>query len=1205
MSCSRRRLSSYCAMGFVCLAFGGGLVRDAYAQERQDPKVALKAVVLDIAPASPHVSGGILIRELVRQAVLLAARDEMGLITRDAALGEVLAAESPLASQPLEIEVAAPGTDGEHSVTVHINRRQPGEKQPQNLSKLTIKVPEGGSLPELIAELEKLTRKDFIATLEHAGYEKVAQPVAKPRDQPTEAEQAPTDKPADRPQGDAPKVEGGPAKFLERVHHQQHQMSPFVQLAAIRALHQEMRHSGETPEQLAALARGYVNLGMLTEFLWSPAHKVFKARGLLYAERMVAKYPSSAASMTRGYARAMVGLPSAGQQDLEAALNNLAEGVLPQESQLIEAFCDGQVERLVQESNRGTHQLLSRFLLLLWFENLELETVRRKYADNILQLEPNNMRALESMLQRNPPLGILRGVSEAAPHRFHRSVHKELAEIADLPANLRELVANSEINDDERISKVAELMQALLSDSEYTDASQQPIVDLGEPALVVAGQLIREINFTHAFRLVAVQKVSLGLSADEIVQALLPLVEGHRLEAFIECFVSDRDASQEALATLGQMPVDTYVESTRDPLIRALSPVNAQLSSTLYALTTSHSDFVVRDLVDRLRRGLGATVPLGGAAVRLYEMSPETTLTVSWAIKQNWEFAKDHAKEWEEAYQDDPGVQDAFAERYVQLNQLDDAARCLERRLKKLADTGAYNRLAALYRAKGDDTAWVKTMVESLKVPSQGLESATTRVALAKYYMKKNDLKAAQVYADDAAESWAAWAMDCAAQCHEQMGDWDRAEEYVRRISQRYQTSAGMWYFWCQRTGHGDLDAAREAVQPYMEQFATSSDAQMRARFALFNYAEEETDKALEILKDIVDNGGHAYFALQAALLAYELGQNELRDQLLETAQREALQRGNLIAHALMDIRNDLRADDPIPFNTKLHDTRMHSLPDGDATRQSYFVGRFLLLRGRKAEALRYLQFAASSPNGLDEVNTWAGVVLGRSGVARQPLRAAEWSGSGNLEQVIGLLRLGYAQIKNRNFDAAEEQFSKAAKLEPELVDVQFAYAVLNRAKNDFPKAVEYLQKCQKQLPQAIDISLALANCHEMLKDYPAAVSDYQQGIKTNPYNGAAYLGLAALLSTCEDDQIRDGKLALEYARKVQDFNDNSTLAQKQTVLATALAETGEFDEALKIAEQLLPTYPKARTAELQEMIKNFKEKKPFRRVFKPDGENP
>lgn len=59
------------------------------------------------------------------------------------------------------------------------------------------------------------------------------------------------------------------------------------QFAAMRQLHGLIHRQGEGPCLLGALVRGYANLGVLTELYWAPAHKVFKSRALLHAQRML------------------------------------------------------------------------------------------------------------------------------------------------------------------------------------------------------------------------------------------------------------------------------------------------------------------------------------------------------------------------------------------------------------------------------------------------------------------------------------------------------------------------------------------------------------------------------------------------------------------------------------------------------------------------------------------------------------------------------------------------------------------------------------------------------------------------------------------------------------------------------------------------------------------------------------------------------
>ena len=56
-------------------------------------------------------------------------------------------------------------------------------------------------------------------------------------------------------------------------------------------MHEALRTKGESPATLGALSRAYANLGMLTDTQWEAAPWVYKARGLLYAERLRQRDP--------------------------------------------------------------------------------------------------------------------------------------------------------------------------------------------------------------------------------------------------------------------------------------------------------------------------------------------------------------------------------------------------------------------------------------------------------------------------------------------------------------------------------------------------------------------------------------------------------------------------------------------------------------------------------------------------------------------------------------------------------------------------------------------------------------------------------------------------------------------------------------------------------------------------------------------------
>ena len=101
--------------------------------------------------------------------------------------------------------------------------------------------------------------------------------------------------------------------------------------AAIRDLHLALRTSGESPRRIGALVRAYALMGLLTEHHWHPAHKVFKARALLYAQRLVTRATNDSHSLWhRAFALALIGLHKRDRQ----TLSSLVRGPRPKTSRI-------------------------------------------------------------------------------------------------------------------------------------------------------------------------------------------------------------------------------------------------------------------------------------------------------------------------------------------------------------------------------------------------------------------------------------------------------------------------------------------------------------------------------------------------------------------------------------------------------------------------------------------------------------------------------------------------------------------------------------------------------------------------------------------------------------------------------------------------------------------------------------------------------
>lgn len=119
------------------------------------------------------------------------------------------------------------------------------------------------------------------------------------------------------------------------------------------------------------------------------------------------------------------------------------------------------------------------------------------------------------------------------------------------------------------------------------------------------------------------------------------------------------------------------------------------------------------------------------------------------------------------------------------------------------------------------------------------------------------------------------------------------------------------------------------------------------------------------------------------------------------------------------------------------------------------------------------------------------------------------------------------------------------------------------------------------------------------------AIQDYETGLKIKPDDSAMLNNLAWVLSTSPDDKVRDGKRALEVAKKACEVTDYK-MGHIVSTLAAAHAETGDFAEALKIAEQAakLATLPDLKR-QVNAEIEHYKAKKPFREAKPADVEPP
>ncbi len=141
-------------------------------------------------------------------------------------------------------------------------------------------------------------------------------------------------------------------------------------LDGLRRIHEEIRSRGESPELLAALCVGYANLGSVTEYHLSAAHKAYSARALVYAERLLRNNKKSSWGLWhRAYARALVGLHQLALADVLSAkeLREASAGSLPLPfwTGALESFCQGRLPQMVKEATSPKQARLAAYLNLV------------------------------------------------------------------------------------------------------------------------------------------------------------------------------------------------------------------------------------------------------------------------------------------------------------------------------------------------------------------------------------------------------------------------------------------------------------------------------------------------------------------------------------------------------------------------------------------------------------------------------------------------------------------------------------------------------------------------------------------------------------------------------------------------------------------------------------------------------------------------
>lgn len=204
----------------------------------------------------------------------------------------------------------------------------------------------------------------------------------------------------------------------------------------------------------------------------------------------------------------------------------------------------------------------------------------------------------------------------------------------------------------------------------------------------------------------------------------------------------------------------------------------------------------------------------------------------------------------------------------------------------------------------------------------------------------------------------------------------------------------------------------------------------------------------------------------------------------------------------------------------------------------------------------------------------------------------------------------GLTRARAGDFDGAIEAYGKALKFSDEprfRVDRARLLRHLNRAKEAEQDEAQALAGFTQLIEQDKDVAAAIqarARLHWQRGWLDDSLADWESVVKRNPRDVYGLSHLSMLLASHPDAKRRDGKRALELAKRLIEIvflEGHTKRAYFLSVRAATHAEKGQWNEALDWQRQALGAAPLTEYADYTERLELYNQRKPFRLDGTPD----
>ena len=900
-------------------------------------------------------SNGPLGLELVRQAVLISARDELGLRTYDPVLGEPFKAEGVTA---LSLEMKMVELEGTQIVLS-------GADGLVWEADVPIKWFRGYKVVAALKAYEGLIATDIADALRAAGLEGSAN------------------------------TWHGSAAVPDEIGDLLAQQSLTAQFRAARLLHRLIRDEGESPERLWALSRAYANLGQECRWYIRCQHATFFARSLLYAQRLKQRVPDNPlADIAMSYAWSMAGFPGHSSPHLKPLIEQLEEidtegGDRPVWAGWAEFLWAAlyydypALEEIINQHDERQHAAMMWKVIGCEFSDMDSQVFPT--LDQAERITPYSLRC--SVYGGFEQMGVRTGhqLTSAVFERFGKVAARELGQINDAPDAI-----GAEI----RLLPRRELS---LNNAAHISRSMVKLANAGgddqELSYAVLGTLIGEANALHVLIRAKFMRSQWGVDASDFLDGALPAVAEHPYHPLIACFKYRANSTDPEAIALARQFHPTYLNC----FVNSIFTFHLD-NSIVFPNGWSREDLWSQVLQMHMGSGPGMLShyvfrypdPAGRSrhAQRFWREDPHHPRRITERIAYGSGFLKpEKVESLAERYSQHASVVHALAIYYQELGDLDQAHAYAERAAEMAPERKTMDRLARIELALGNEDSWLSVMQAAKELPDYGLDHSSMNRTIAHTYMNDGRYQDAIDYAVEATRSGSAWAWKCAMFAHAGLGEYDKAEEYARKIDRRYSDAHWNWAAWVFWSGHGDKNAAIKLFREHYAEDKEASPSLIAIRECWLLVSAGRFEQALQVVVEREKTGEITTRELiNGVCLAHQAADDELRDRLLTQLIDFPPVEGERLRFSILGemIKEYFGGK---PFDSEALDA-WHDQYDQDYGAQGYFyVGWLCMASGEHELGLKYLLPFARDPDFKESFTQESRSILRYEGIPNDQMR--------------------------------------------------------------------------------------------------------------------------------------------------------------------------------------------------------------------------